>query len=69
MKVYNNRMALWAHCVSEHSVIMSPQTSIEDLRAYHKHEHEGPGTIRNHDETSREYSLKKMGKVLFEADD
>lgn len=61
-------MILWAHCVSEHAAILSPQLSLEDLARYHKNEHEGPAAIRNHDSTSRFYSIRKMGAVLSEAD-
>lgn len=69
MNIYNERVVLWLHCVSEHSAIISPMSSIEELRQYHKHEHQGPGTIRNHDEASREYTLKKIDTVLSEADE
>lgn len=65
----DERIALWAHCVSKHAAILSPETSYEDLLDYHQHEHKGPGTIRNHPEDSREYSLKKLGIVLSEADE
>lgn len=65
----NEQIALWAHCVSEHAVILSPETTLAELRSYHAGEHRGPGTIRNHEPESRHYSLKKMGMVLSEADD
>jgi hypothetical protein len=64
----NARMALWAHCVSEHAAILSPEISFRDLEKYHDHEHGGPGTIRNHERSSRDYSIKKIGQVLSEAD-
>lgn len=57
---------LWAHCVSEHAVVMAPDTPLEDLIEYHKSEHQGPGTIRDHDEASRVFDLKKIGQVLSE---
>lgn len=60
------RLALWAHVVSEHSAIMPPDFSMEELLNYHTHEHKGPGTIRNHEESSRTYSLRKIGEVLLE---
>ena len=62
------RIKLWAHCVSEHAVLMSPESSLSQLREYHKHEHNGPCTIRNHDQEKLNYSLKKMGLVLCEAE-
>jgi len=63
-----DRIALWAHIVSEHACIMSPEAKPKELRDYHRHEHNGPGGIRNHPYESRKYSLKKMGVVLSEAD-
>jgi len=63
-----DQRVLWAHCVSEHATILSPETSLAELHDFHTHEHEGPGTIRNHDPASRVYSLKKMGKVLYESE-
>lgn len=63
-----DRIVLWAHCVSEHAAILPPEITLEDLASYHEHEHEGPGTIRNHDPASRTYSLKKMGQVLSESE-
>jgi len=65
----NEQVVLWAHCVSEHAVIMSPETSLEELQAYHAGEHRGPGTIRNHDPGSRRYCLKKLGEVLSETEE
>jgi hypothetical protein len=67
-KVRNERVELWAHCVSEHAVILPPDTPLPDLTRYHDDEHEGPGTIRNHDPASRTWSLKKLGEVLSEAE-
>ena len=68
MKVRNSRIALWAHCVSEHAAILSPDALMSDLEDYHAAEHRGPGTIRNHDASSRAYSLQKLGRVLSEAE-
>lgn len=63
-----DRMALWAHLVSEHCAIIQPTAKPKELRELHAHEHHGPGGIRNHPEDSRDYSLKKMGKVLSEVE-
>ena len=60
---------LWAHLVSAHAIILSPETPGVDLARAHIAEHKGPGTIRNHPEASRAYSLAKLGSVLVEADD
>lgn len=60
---------LWAHLVSAHATILSPETPSVDLVRAHIAEHKGPGTIRNHPEASRAYTLAKMGSVLVEADD
>lgn len=62
------RRALWAHCVSEHCVSLSPTSTIDELLAFHAHEHGGPGTIRNHPEDERYYSLAKIGRVLSEVE-
>ncbi len=62
------RARLWAHLVSEHAAIIPLETSMKDLEDTHKHEHKGPGTIRNHDESSRSYSLKKLGAILYESE-
>jgi len=60
-----DRLELWAHIVSEHCN-MAPPGSVSDMLDYHEHEHRGPGTIRNHDENSLHYSLRKLAKVLSE---
>jgi len=61
---------LWAHLVSEHSLIPYPNTHEEsDLIDLHEHEHDGPGTIRNHPREKQNYSLSKMGEVLLTTDD
>lgn len=67
-KYSSKHMILWAHLVSEHAVIVSFLESTENLVELHNHEHEGPGTIRNHDLESRAYSLKRLGQVLSESD-
>jgi hypothetical protein len=60
-----DRLELWAHIVSEHCN-MAPPGSVADMLDYHEHEHEGPGTIRNHDPNSYHYSLRKLAKILSE---
>jgi hypothetical protein len=64
-----DRIKLWAHIVSQHASMLSPETPLDVLIDAHEHEHDGPGTIRNHPRDSRTYSLKKLGKVLSEAED
>ena len=68
-RVRNSRIELWAHLVSAHAGIWRLDSTFEDLKDSHDHEHEGPGTIRNHDPKSRAYSLKKLGEVLSESED
>lgn len=65
----DEKIKLWAHCVSEHTCILSPEVSLSDLRDYHENEHNGPCTIRNHDKKNLNYSLKKIGQVLSEHDE
>jgi hypothetical protein len=60
-----DRLDLWAHIVSEHCN-MAPPGSVSDMMEHHEHEHEGPGTIRNHDPHSYHYSLRKLAAVLSE---
>jgi hypothetical protein len=60
-----DRLELWAHIVSEHCN-MAPPGSVSSMLDYHEHEHEGPGTIRNHDPNSYHYSLRKLAKILSE---
>lgn len=60
-----DRLELWAHIVSEHCN-MAPPGSVSDMLDYHESEHEGPGTIRNHDPSSFHYSLRKLAAVLSE---
>lgn len=63
------RIALWAHLVSKHCAIIDLDSPMVDLEDLHQHEHNGPGGIRNHDEKSRSFSLKKLGEVLSESED
>lgn len=60
-----DRLELWAHIVSEHCN-MAPPGSVSEMMEYHEHEHEGPGTIRNHDPNSYHFSLRKLVQVLSE---
>jgi len=62
---YEERLELWAHIVSEHCN-MAPPGSLAEMLDYHFHEHEGPGTIRNHPVESRRFSLRKLAEVLSE---
>lgn len=66
---FRQRFELWAHLVSDHAGIYSPDLTPAELTDIHDHEHRGPGTIRDHDPRQRTYSLKKMGEVLSESDD
>lgn len=59
------RLELWAHIVSEHCNC-APPGSLSAMLEYHDHEHDGPGTIRNHPRESRRYSLRKLAEVLSE---
>lgn len=63
-----DRLVLWGHIISKHAACVGLDMPIEDLIALHEHEHNGPGTIRNHPRESREYSLKKIGEVLSESE-
>ncbi len=67
--VKNKRIALWAHLVSRHAVIIGFNWTLASLLEHHAHEHNGPGGIRNHDEADRSYTLKKLGQVLSEDED
>lgn len=69
MRVKNKRIELWAHLVSEHAGIWPLDATYAELKDEHDHEHRGPGTIRNHPEESRKYSVKKLGEVLSESED
>jgi hypothetical protein len=69
MRIRNYRVELWAHIVSEHANCVGPTATLEQLEEYHRNEHKGPGTIRNHPEASRAYSLKKLGAVLSESEE
>lgn len=62
---YEERLELWAHIVSEHCNA-APPGSLASMLEYHDDEHKGPGTIRNHPDESRHYSLRKLAAVLSE---
>lgn len=64
-----DRMQLWAHLVAMHATVLSPEVPLETLIELHEHEHDGPGTIRNHPRESRRYSLKRLGAVLQESEE
>ena len=66
--IRNPRIELWAHCVSEHAAILDLKATMEELADFHDHEHRGPGTIRDHDKSSRKFTLKTLGQVLSEDD-
>ena len=68
-RVKNKRVELWAHLVSEHAGIWPLDATYDELKDEHDHEHKGPGTIRNHPEESRAYSVKKLGQVLSESEE
>jgi hypothetical protein len=63
-----DRLVLWGHIISQHASCVGLDMTLEELIKLHEHEHDGPGTIRNHPRTSREYSLHKIGQVLIESD-
>lgn len=63
------RLALWAHLVSEHACALSMDTPLEVLVDMHASEHKGPGTIRNHDESLRGATHARLIEVLSERDD
>jgi len=65
VEAYEERLEIWAHIVSEHCN-MAPPGSLAEMLDYHHHEHKGPGTIRNHPESSRKFSLRKLAAVLSE---
>jgi len=69
MRLKNDRIELWAHLVSEHASIIGFDLSVEELKAMHVQEHNGPGGIRNHSESLRNYSLKRLGRVLSESEE
>jgi hypothetical protein len=63
-----DRLALWAHLISEHAVCLGLDLPLAALIKIHDHEHAGPGTIRNHDSKSRDARIAKIIHVLGEAE-
>jgi hypothetical protein len=62
------RRDLWLHVVSRHAALFGPDATLADLRDYHRHEHHGPGTIRNHDLNDRSWSPAELNETLSEAE-
>lgn len=65
----DERVRLWAHLVSKHATCVSPLSTLESLTEDHDHEHEGPGTIRDHDPADRSFDLHTLGEVLAELEE
>ncbi len=64
-----DRFVLWAHIVSAHANMIGFEGStVARLLDFHRGDHNGPGGIRNHPESSRKYSLQRLGKVLSECE-
>jgi hypothetical protein len=57
---------LWLHLVSAHAAGCDPTMTYADLEDLHEHEHDGPGTIRNHPRESRMWDRAKLATVLRE---
>lgn len=55
------------HLISEHASPGAATMSPAELIEHHEHEHDGPGTIRNHDRASRHWLQRKIDEVLAEA--
>lgn len=64
-----DRLGLWAHLISEHAGIFGLDLTMAELTEIHEHEHDGPGTIRNHPRVSRVASIAKIGKVCSEIEE
>lgn len=58
------RLAL--HLASMHADPMAPQRGLRENRDHHGHEHDGPGTIRNHDRESLHFDLDRARYVILE---
>lgn len=54
------------HLISEHADGLAIGRPLADNEEAHKHEHDGPGTIRNHDRDSLHFDRAKMAEVLAE---
>lgn len=64
----HDRLPLWAHLVSEHAACVGLDLTAKDLAEFHRHEHKGPGTIREHSPRSRAATMAKIIYVMSEAD-
>ena len=63
-------LQMWLHLVSEHACIMEPtlgRSLVLDMIDQHRHEHNGPCGIRNHDETLCVFDMTKVGRNLADA--
>jgi hypothetical protein len=54
------------HLISEHADGAAVMRPLKDNQDAHEHEHDGPGTIRNHDRLSLHYDEAKKAEVLAE---
>lgn len=54
------------HMVSAHANAAALGATVEDSHEQHRHEHYGPGGIRNHDFDSRHWNLGSLMVVLLE---
>jgi hypothetical protein len=55
------------HLISAHAMPVSFDLPEAELIEAHEHEHDGPGTIRNHARASRHWTQRKIDEVLAEA--
>ena len=63
-----DRLALWAHLISEHATCIGLDLPLADLVEIHEHEHDGPGTIRNHPREWRNANVARIVATLAESD-
>jgi len=63
-----DRLTLWAHLISEHSSCIGLDLPLADLVEIHEHEHDGPGTIRNHPREWRNANVARIVATLAESD-
>lgn len=54
------------HLASMHADPMAPERSYRGNAEQHEHEHDGPGTIRNHPRASREFDQLRAWSVIAE---
>jgi hypothetical protein len=59
------RLAL--HLASDHADPLAVCRGARQNDEQHEHEHDGPGTIRNHPRDSRHFELAKARAVILEA--